>query len=252
MILDSFKLDGKIALVTGAGRGLGKSMAVGLAEAGADIAGLYNKREGDTGKIITALGRKYLPIQADLSDPSVCDGVIQKVIAKLGRIDILVNNAGTIRRFDALDLPSEAWDVVLNVNLKSVFMLCQSAARFMKDNGGGKIVNIASMMSFQGGINISPYTASKHGVMGITKVLANELAQYNINVNGIAPGYMTTEMNQVLQDDAVRSEQITTRIPAGRWGSGDDLKGAVVFLSSAASDYVQGYTLAVDGGWLAR
>ena len=252
MILNSFNLKGKVAIVTGAGRGLGHGMALGLAEAGADVVGVYSRTPGDTKELVEAMGRKYLGIQADLTDPAVVKEVVAKAVEGMGRIDILVNNAGIIRRSPALEFSEQDWDDVMNVNLKSVFFLCQEAAKVMKAQGSGKIVNIASMLSYQGGINVSSYTASKSGMMGMTRILANEFAPMNINVNAIAPGYMATDNTAPLQADPVRNKQILDRIPAGRWGNEDDLKGAAVFLSSSAADYVNGFTLAVDGGWLSR
>ena len=252
MILSKFNLEGKVAIVTGAGRGLGHGIALGLAEAGADVVGVYSRTPGDTKELVEAMGRRYLGVQADLMDPAVAPYVIKQAVDAMGRVDILVNNAGIIRRGPAIEFSEKDWDDVMNVNLKSVFFLCQEAAKVMKVQGGGKIVNIASMLSYQGGINVSSYTASKSGMMGITRILANEFAPMNINVNAIAPGYMATDNTAPLRADKVRNRQILDRIPAGRWGNEDDLKGAVVFLASAAANYVNGFTLAVDGGWLSR
>lgn len=253
MILNAFSLNGKVALVTGCDTGLGQGMALGLAEAGCDIISVSRKIPQETSAKVQALGRRFAAIQADLSRQDAICEIVSRAVAAMGQIDILVNNAGTIRREDALSFSEKEWDDVINLNLKSVFFLSQAVAkRFLHQGHGGKIINIASMLSFQGGIRVPSYTASKSGVLGITRLLANEWAQYNINVNAIAPGYMATNNTQQLRDDAARSEEILNRIPAGRWGSPDDLKGPAVFLASSASDYVNGFTLAVDGGWLAR
>lgn len=253
MILEKFKLDGKVAIVTGSGRGLGKGMAVGLAEAGADIVGVYSRTEGNTKELVEKLGRKYIGIKADLRNPKVVGDIVSEAVEHFGKIDILVNNAGIIRRTPAVDFSEQDWDDVMNVNLKSLFFLSQAAARQMiKQKTGGKIINIASMLSYQGGILVSSYTSSKSAVIGLTRLLANEWAKYNINVNGIAPGYMATDNTAPLRADETRNRQILERIPAGRWGTPEDLKGAVVFLASEASNYMHGFTIAVDGGWLAR
>ncbi|WP_421355190.1 2-dehydro-3-deoxy-D-gluconate 5-dehydrogenase KduD [Pseudocitrobacter faecalis] len=253
MILNAFNLNGKVALVTGCDTGLGQGMALGLAEAGCDIISVSRKIPEETSAKVQALGRRFTAIQADLSRQEAITDIVAKAVAAMGRIDILVNNAGTIRREEALSFSEKNWDDVINLNLKSVFFLSQAVAKqFIHQGGGGKIINIASMLSFQGGIRVPSYTASKSGVLGITRLLANEWAQYNINVNAIAPGYMATNNTQQLRDDAERSKEILDRIPAGRWGSPEDLKGPAVFLASSASDYINGYTLAVDGGWLAR
>ena len=253
MILDSFRLDGKVAVVTGARKGLGFGIAEGLAEAGADIVGVGPIPMPETEKAVTALGRKFLYVEADLTSQERIPDIVAETVAGLGSLDILVNNAGIIRRADTLEFSEKDWDDVMNVNLKSLFFLSQEAARQMEKQGrGGKIVNIASMLSFQGGIRVPSYTASKSAVAGLTKLLANELAKSGIQVNAIAPGYMATDNTEALQKDPVRSREILARIPVGRWGTPDDLKGAAVFLSSAASDYVTGYIVAVDGGWLSR
>lgn len=253
MILDRFNLSGKVAIVTGSSTGLGEGMALGLAEAGADIVGVFNKDLPQNQEKIEARGRRFLGIQADLSSLSPINGIFRQAVEAFGKIDILVNNAGIIRRNRAVDFTEKDWDDVMNVNLKSLFFLCQAAARqFLSQGTGGKIINIASLLSFQGGILIPSYTASKSGVMGLTRLLACEWAPHNINVNAIAPGYMATPNTQPLRDDPLRNQKILERIPAGRWGSPEDLKGAVVFLASDASGYMHGYTLAVDGGWLAR
>lgn len=253
MILDAFNLAGKVAIVTGCDTGLGQGMTLGLAQAGCDIVGVNRKIPEETAAKVSALGRRFMTIQADLSNSDAITNIVAQAVAEMGRIDILVNNAGTIRREDALSFSEKNWDDVMNLNLKSVFFLSQAVARqFIAQGEGGKIVNIASMLSFQGGIRVPSYTASKSGVLGITRLLANEWAEHGINVNAIAPGYMATNNTQELRDDAQRSQEILERIPAARWGRPEDLQGPVVFLSSSASDYINGYTLAVDGGWLAR
>jgi 2-deoxy-D-gluconate 3-dehydrogenase len=254
MILDAFKLDGKVALVTGAGQGLGQGMALALAEAGADIASLDRVGCEGTCEAVRALGRQYCESVVDLRQASVDDlrSVVAHIVEELGHIDILVNNAGTIRRAPAIDLSESDWDDVLQINLKAAFFLSQAVARLMLSQGSGKIINIASMLSFQGGIIVPSYTAAKSGLAGITRALANEWAKHNINVNAIAPGYMATDNTSALRADPVRSASILERIPAGRWGTPDDLHGIVVFLASRASDYLNGAIIPVDGGWLAR
>lgn len=253
MILDSFNLQGKVALITGCDTGLGQGMAIGLAEAGCDIVGVNIVDPQETIAKVTALGRGFLSLTADLTKTDDIPGIIEKSVAKFGHIDILVNNAGIIRREDALEFSEKNWDDVMNINIKTVFFMSQAVARqFIKQGKGGKIINIASMLSFQGGIRVPSYTASKSAVMGVTRLLANEWAKHNINVNAIAPGYMATNNTQQLRADEGRSKEILERIPAGRWGLPEDLKGPAIFLASAASDYINGYTIAVDGGWLAR
>lgn len=254
MILDLFKLDGKVALVTGAGQGLGQGMALGLAEAGVDIASLDRVGCAGTCESVRALGRRYFESVVDLREASVEDlqAVVTRIVNELGHIDILVNNAGTIRRTPALDFSEADWDDVLQINLKAAFFLAQAVARVMMTQGGGKIINIASMLSFQGGINVPSYTAAKSALAGITRALANEWAKHHINVNAIAPGYMATDNTAALRADPVRSTSILDRIPAGRWGTPEDLKGVAVFLASSASDYLNGAIIPVDGGWLAR
>lgn len=253
MIQEAFRLEGKVAIVTGCDTGLGQGMAVALAEAGCDVVGVNRKIPHETAEKINALGRRFMAIQADLSQQDALTSIVTQSVSAFGRIDILVNNAGTIRRQDALDFSEKDWDDVMNLNLKSVFFLSQAVARQLLAQGnGGKIINIASMLSFQGGIRVPSYTASKSGVLGITRLLANEWAAKGINVNAIAPGYMATNNTQQLRADSERNQEIIDRIPAGRWGTPNDLKGPVVFLASSASDYIHGYTLAVDGGWLAR
>jgi 2-deoxy-D-gluconate 3-dehydrogenase len=253
MILDSFKLDGKIAIVTGTSRGLGQAIAVGLAEAGADVALVHRSAGTETEDRIKALGRRAITINADLADRGAAASIVAETVAKLGGIDILVNNAGIIRRAPLTEFTEKDWDDVMDVNLRSLFFLSQAAAKVMISQGrGGKIVNVASMLSFQGGILVPSYTASKSAVLGLTRLLANELAGKGINVNAIAPGYMETENTRPLREDPVRNKAILDRIPAGRWGAPEDLQGAAVFLASAAAQYLHGYTIAVDGGWLAR
>jgi 2-deoxy-D-gluconate 3-dehydrogenase len=253
MVLNTFNLQGKVAVVTGCDTGLGQGMATGLAEAGCDIVGINIVEPGETIKRVTALGRRFLSLTADLSDTRCIAGLLESAVAEYGKIDILVNNAGIIRRADAIDFSEKDWDEVMDLNIKSVFFMSQAVARqFLKQGHGGKIINIASMLSYQGGIRVPSYTASKSAVMGITRLLANEWAQHNINVNAIAPGYMATNNTQQLRADEGRSSEILARIPASRWGVPEDMKGPAVFLASKASDYINGYTLAVDGGWLAR
>ncbi|MCT4598032.1 MAG: 2-dehydro-3-deoxy-D-gluconate 5-dehydrogenase KduD [Vallitalea sp.] len=253
MNLDRFSLEGKVAIVTGCSTGLGQGMVLGLATAGADIVGVDYVASPETKEKVEALGRKYVEIQANLLSIDPVDEIINKAVESFGKIDILVNNAGIIRREDAVDFSEKDWDDVMNINLKTVFFLSQGVAKqFIKQGNGGKIINIASMLSFQGGIRVPSYTASKSGVMGITKLMANEWAKHNINVNAIAPGYMATANTAPLRADEKRSKEILERIPADRWGLPEDLAGPVVFLSSEAGAYVNGYTLAVDGGWLAR
>ncbi|MHA3583583.1 2-dehydro-3-deoxy-D-gluconate 5-dehydrogenase KduD [Yersinia enterocolitica] len=253
MILDSFELKGKIALVTGCDTGLGQGMAIGLAEAGCDIVGVNIVEPKETIEKVTALGRRFLSLTADLSKIDGIPALLERAIAEFGQIDILVNNAGIIRREDAINFSEKDWDDVMNVNIKTVFFMSQAVAKqFIKQGTGGKIINVASMLSYQGGIRVPSYTASKSAVMGMTRLLANEWAKHGINVNAVAPGYMATNNTQQLRKDEERSKEILDRIPAGRWGLPDDLKGPVVFLASKASDYISGYTIAVDGGWLAR
>ncbi|UCC64688.1 MAG: 2-dehydro-3-deoxy-D-gluconate 5-dehydrogenase KduD [Anaerolineae bacterium] len=253
-VLDLFRLDGKVALVTGVGRGLGQAMAIGLAEAGADIAGLYLSRYQETQAQVQALGRRFLPVHCDLQEATVArlNEVVDRVAREMGGLNVLVNNAGINRRAPAIEFSEQDWDDVIQVNLKALFFLSQAAARVMARQGGGKIVHIASMLSFQGGILIPPYTAAKSGVAGLTRAMANEWASMGINVNAIAPGYIATDQTAPLRADAQRNSAILARIPVGRWGEPVDLKGAAVFLASAASDYMHGTIMPVDGGWLAR
>lgn len=248
-----FDLTGRTAIVTGCNTGLGRAMALGLAQAGADIVGINRSGAEDLGSAVVALGRRYVDLRADLSERGGAQALIDAAATTNGRVDILVNNAGVIRRRAAIDFSESDWDDVMAINLDAVFRLSQAAARrFVAQGGGGKIVNVASMLSFQGGIRVPSYTASKSGVLGLTRALANEWAPLGINVNAIAPGYMSTNNTAELRADAQRSDAILGRIPAGRWGSPADLAGAIVFLASDAANYVHGHTLAVDGGWLAR
>lgn len=253
MSKNPFDLTGKTALVTGANTGLGQGMAVALAKAGADIALVGRSEPNETLKILGDLGVKTHSILTDLGDADNVSSIVDEAFKELGRADILVNNAGIIKRNEAIDFTPEEWDSVMNVNLRTLFFLSQAFARHLvSQNKPGKIVNIASMLTFQGGIRVPSYTASKSGVGGLTKALANEWAQHGINVNAIAPGYFATNNTAALQADEKRNSEILGRIPSGRWGDPSDLGGAVVFLSSAGSDYVQGITLPVDGGWLSR
>lgn len=249
---DLFNLDGRTALVTGANTGLGQGIAIALAQAGADVVAVGRSAATETGAHVTALGRRFLDVQADLSSTAPVRAAVDAAIRLNGRLDIVVNNAGIIRRTDSLDVEEADWDAVIDTNLKSVFFLAQAAARHMAEHGGGKIVNIASLLSFQGGIRVPAYAASKSAVAGLTRALANEWAARGINVNAIAPGYFDTNNTAALRADPVREPAILARIPAGRWGEPGDLAGAAVFLASRASDYVHGVVLPVDGGWLAR
>ncbi|HEY4329430.1 MAG TPA: 2-dehydro-3-deoxy-D-gluconate 5-dehydrogenase KduD [Phycisphaerae bacterium] len=252
-ILDSFKLNGKVAIVTGGGRGLGTGLALAMAEAGADVAVVGRTGLDEMKNKIEALGRRCAVVKADLSQQDAVPAIIDATVKELGRVDILINNAGIIRRAAITDFTQQDWDDVIQVNQRAVFFLSQAAARVMvKQNQGGRIINIASMLSFQGGIRVASYTAAKSAVMGITRIFANELSQHRITCNAIAPGYMATDNTAPLRADEKRNAEIIARIPAGRWGTPDDLKGAAVFLASPASDYLTGHTLAVDGGWLSR
>jgi 2-deoxy-D-gluconate 3-dehydrogenase len=253
MTVDLFSLDGKVAAITGATRGIGRSMAIALAEAGSDIALLQRSKEFlGVKEEIERLGRKCFIVNCDLENASEVSEAISSVVAYFGNLDILVNNAGIQRRSPAVDFAEEDWDAVMNVNLKTVWLLCQQACRPMLKKGSGKIINMASLLSYQGGITVPAYAAAKGGVAQLTKALSNEWAAKGVNVNGIVPGYIATDMNEALINDETRSRQIIERIPAGRWGEADDFKGAVVFLASDASAYIHGHLLAVDGGWLGR
>lgn len=253
-ILDTFRLDGQVALVTGCGRGIGRAIAVALAEAGADIAGIYATGYEETEKQVQAAGKRFLPVLCDMEQASVAElrALVEKVTSGLGRLDILVNNAGVVRRTPALDYPEADWDAIMQINLKSAFFLSQAAGRVMVAQGRGKIINIASLLSFQGGILVPPYTASKHALAGVTKALANEWAARGIQVNAIAPGYIRTDNTAALQADPTRNQALLDRIPAGRWGESSDIAGAAVFLASSASDFINGAIIPVDGGWMAR
>lgn len=247
-----FSLKGKVALVTGANTGLGQGIALALADAGADIAAAGIQAPTETQAKVEALGRRFVAIEANLITVEPIDRVVKETLDGLGGFDILVNNAGLIRRADAVDFSEKDWDDVMNVNIKSAFFMSQAAGRHFIAQGGGKIINIASMLSFQGGIRVPSYTASKSGIAGITRLLANEWASKGVNINAIAPGYMATDNTAQLRADADRNKSILDRIPAARWGEPSDLGGTAVFLASRASDYVNGAVIPVDGGWLAR
>ena len=251
--MNGFDLSGRWAIVTGANTGIGQAIAVGLAQAGADVVGVGRSSMDETAGQVTVFGRRFVSLKADLSDTAEAKGVVERSIAAGATPAILVNNAGIIRRADALDFTEEDWDAVLDTNLKSVFFLCQAFAKAAIDTGRpAKIINIASLLSFQGGIRIPSYTAAKSGLAGITRLMACEWASKGINVNAIAPGYVETNNTTALRADAERSADILKRIPAGRWAKAQDMAGAAVFLASSASDYVHGTVLPVDGGWLAR
>ena len=247
-----FDLTGKVALVTGANTGLGQGIALALAEAGADIAAAGIVPATETCEKVEALGRRFLNIDANLISIEPVERIVAETLSGLGGLDILVNNAGLIRRQDAVDFSEKDWDDVMNVNIKGAFFMAQAAGRHMIAQGSGKIINIASMLSFQGGIRVPSYTASKSGIAGITRLLANEWASKGLNINAIAPGYMATDNTAQIRADPAREQAILDRIPANRWGLPSDLGGAVVFLASSASDYVNGAIIPVDGGWLAR
>ena len=251
--MDAFRLDGLSALVTGAGTGIGAALAHALAAAGADVACHGNKHVPDeTAAAIRKLGRRAAVLVGDVRDAATAEALVEGTVRELGAIDILVNNAGTIRRSPAVDFSDDDWAAVLDVNLTAVFRLCRAAGKRMVPRGRGKIVNISSLLAFQGGITVPAYAASKGGVAQLTKALANEWAGKGVNVNAIAPGYIHTDNTKALAADPVRNRQITERIPAGRWGEPADLGGAAVFLASRASDYVSGHILVVDGGWMGR
>ena len=253
MNLNMFSLDNKVAIVTGGNKGLGRGVAIALATAGADIVVVSRGLANETKKEVEALGKKFLFIQADLTSIEKVDHIVNETVNTFGKIDILINNAGMIRRDDSLSFSEKDWDDVMNVNSKSLFFLSQAVAnQFVKQGNGGKIVNTASMLSYQGGIRVPSYTASKSAVKGLTMIMANEWAKYGINVNAVAPGYMATDNTAALRADEKRNKEIIDRIPAGRWGTPEDLAGTFVYLSSKAADYVNGYTIAVDGGWLSR
>jgi 2-deoxy-D-gluconate 3-dehydrogenase len=251
--VNPFDLSGRVALVTGANTGIGAGIALALAQAGADVAALARSEPTETLDQVRAAGRRAVWITAEFGRATPAADIVTRVVDALGGLDILVNNAGTIRRNDALEFTESEWDEVVDVNLKAAFFLAQQAARhWVGQESGGKVINIASMLSFQGGIRVASYTASKSGLLGITRLLANEWARFGINVNAIAPGYFATNNTDALRKDESRNRDILARIPAGRWGSPGDLGGAAVFLASAAADYVHGAVLPVDGGWLAR
>lgn len=253
MILDQFKLNDKVALVTGANSDLGQEIIIGLAEAGADIIAVDFKEMPELEAKVKKTGRRFLGVAANLASIEPIQGIITQAIRNFGHIDILVNNAGSHRRADALDFTEKDWDDVMNVNVKTVFFFSQAVAKqFIRQGTGGKIINIASILSFQGGIQLSSFTASKGGVLGLTRLMASEWARYNINVNAIAPGYITSGKMAPYCSEEHRNMEILGRIPAGRWGTPAELQGAAVFLASSAASYVNGYTIAVDGGWLAR
>ena len=253
MVLDLFRLDGKVALVTGGNRGLGMGMAVALAEAGADVVSVQRSAGApELAGRVEAAGRNLLPLALDLADGESARRALAATLERFGRVDILVNNAGVQRRAPATEFSFEDWRAVMEINLDAVFRFCQAFGGEMVRQGHGKIVNVASLLSFQGGITVPAYAASKHAVTGLTRALSNEWAPHGVNVNAIAPGYMDTDMNEALLADPDRSRTIGGRIPAGRWGTAEDVAGAAVFLASAAADYVHGHTLVVDGGWLAR
>lgn len=248
-----FRLENKTAIVTGGNAGLGRAVAKALAQAGADIAVVSRSDAGEIQNEVTQLGRRFVHVRADLSRMDSIPIVLEGTLSALGKIDILVNNAGIIRREDSLAFTEQDWDDVMNVNAKTLFFLSQAVAKQMVKQGtGGKIINTASLLSFQGGIRVPAYTASKSAVRGLTMLMANEWAKYDIQVNAVAPGYMETENTAALRADEARHREILGRIPAGRWGKPEDLAGTYVYLASRASDYVTGFTIAVDGGWLAR
>lgn len=253
-IIESFRLDGKTAIVTGCGRGLGQGISQGLAEAGADVFGTGSAPLAqETKSLVEKAGRQFFYYSANLVSQEPVRLIFEKALEVFGKVDIVVNNAGIIRRNDSVDFTEADWDDVMNINLKTLFFMCQAAARqFIKQQSGGKIINIASMLSYQGGIRVPSYTASKGGVRTLTMLMANEWAKYGINANAIAPGYMATDNTEALRADKDRSAAILDRIPLGRWGTPDDIAGAAVFLASPAASYINGFTLAVDGGWLAR
>lgn len=252
MTANPFSLEGRIAVVTGANTGIGQGIAIALAQAGADIAAVGRSAADETRTAVKAAGRRFLFVEADLSTIEPVQRVVDTTMAALGGLDILVNNAGIIRRADSIDFTEADWDAVMDTNLKTVFFLSQAVAREMLKRGGGKIINVASLLSFQGGIRVPSYTASKSGLAGLTKILANEWAAKGVNVNAIAPGYFLTNNTEALRADEGRSKEILGRIPAARWGKPEDLGGAAVFLASRAADYMHGAVVPVDGGWLAR
>ena len=254
-VLDDFRLDGKVALVTGAARGLGQGIARGLAEAGADVAALDIVSVAETGDLVRNEGSRFHAMNVDLleADAKLASEVVEECVSELGRLDILVNNAGIIRRAPALEFGEDDWEAVVKINLSAAFYLSQAAARhFVEEGRGGRIINTASVLSYEGGMIVPSYSASKAGIANLTRALANEWAPLGINVNAIAPSYFTTELTSALREDEERNAALLSRLPAGRFGEPEDLKGAAVFLASDAADYVHGTILPVDGGWLAR
>ena len=251
MILDRFRLHGKIAVVTGGTKGMGKAMAMALAEVGADIAAVSRRPDPDLEKAILALGRRYMHHSADLSQREETRKVIPAIVEKMGDVDILINNAGIIRRSPAIEHSEDDWDATLEIDLTATFILSRAAGKVMLKKGSGKIINIASVLAFQGGLNVAGYVSAKHGVAGLTKALANDWAGKGVNVNALAPSFFTTELTEAIQKDPERSKSITARTPAGRWGNAEDMAGAAVFLASPASDFINGVILPVDGGWMA-
>jgi 2-deoxy-D-gluconate 3-dehydrogenase len=251
MILDQFRLDGKIGVVTGGTKGIGKAIAMALAEAGADIAVVSRTRHGEIEKAVAALGRRYAHHTADLTQRDHTRNVIPAIYETMGDIDILVNNAGIIRRSPAVEHPESDWDATLEIDLTAAFLLSQAAGRIMVKKGEGKIINVASVLAFQGGINVTAYVAAKHGVVGLTRALANDWASQGVNVNALCPSFFETELTEAIQNDGSRYRAITARTPAGRWGTPEDIAGAAVFLASPASDFINGVVLPVDGGWMA-
>jgi 2-deoxy-D-gluconate 3-dehydrogenase len=251
MILDKFLLNGKIAVVTGGTKGLGKAMALALAEAGADLAAVSRRPDPDLEKAVLGLGRRYLHHSADLSQREETRKVIPAIVEKMGDVDILINNAGIIRRSPAIEHSEDDWDATLEIDLTATFILSRAAGQVMLKKGRGKIINIASVLAFQGGLNVAGYVSAKHGVAGLTKALANDWASKGVNVNALAPSFFITEFTEPIQKDPERSKPITARTPAGRWGNAEDMAGAAVFLASPASDFINGVILPVDGGWMA-
>jgi len=253
MILDQFRLNGKVAMVTGASSVLGQGICRGLAEAGADIIGVDYVEMPETQRQVESTGRKFLGVAANLLNIEPIQGILNHAVRTFGEIDILVNNAGILHKADVLDFTEKDWDELMNLNMKTTFFFSQALAKqFIKQNKGGKIVNIASILSFHGDIRVSSNIAGKNGIVGLTKMLANEWAKYNINVNAVAPGYIASNHTIALQENEEKNSDIINKIPAGRWGQIEDIEGAVVFLAVPASNYINGHTLAVDGGWLAR
>ncbi|MBW1767000.1 MAG: SDR family oxidoreductase [Deltaproteobacteria bacterium] len=251
MILEKFQIDGQVAVVTGGTKGIGKAIAQALAEAGADIAVVSRTPDADIEKTVLALRRRYMHHAADLTRREQTREVIPAIVEKMGDVNILVNNAGIIRRSSAADYSEADWDATIEIDLTASFLLSQAAGRVMLKKGRGKIINIASILSFQGGLNVVAYASSKHGIMGLIKALANDWAGKGVNVNGIAPGFFATELTEPIQKDPERSKSITGRTPAGRWGNPEDIAGAALFLASPASDFLHGVTLPLDGGWMA-